>query len=223
VLVVGAGGIGTYLCLNLALMGIEADIYDGDVIDKTNLNRQVFYYERIGKPKASTLAERLNTLLGCRLNAIDHYVTKDIRDDYGAILGCVDNPSARSLINEIALRHNIPLIDAGVTAFDAKLQFYVPSRSICLSCKNDYSAMQQARRSCATAEPNVVMCNALAGAMLAAELNTLLYPCYSPIFDKVFFYSSKRGAEGRFMLRNEKAICNGKDCVCHTKLRNYHR
>ena len=49
-LVVGAGGIGNFVALNLALLGVgNIDIVDGDKIEDTNLNRQLLLYGRVGE------------------------------------------------------------------------------------------------------------------------------------------------------------------------------
>lgn len=62
-LVVGAGGIGNYVALNLGLMGWgQIDIVDFDSTEEHNLNRQILLYDRIDEYKSITLAERINEL-----------------------------------------------------------------------------------------------------------------------------------------------------------------
>ncbi len=80
VCVVGGGGIGTYVVLNLALLGVgRIDVIDNDEIKIHNLNRQCLFYERVGKRKADVLGERVKE--------IDHNI--DFRA-IKAMVGAVD-------------------------------------------------------------------------------------------------------------------------------------
>lgn len=63
VLIVGAGGIGNFVALNLALQGIgKIDIIDNDTADVHNLNRQILLYDRIDQRKSEVLAERVKEI-----------------------------------------------------------------------------------------------------------------------------------------------------------------
>ncbi|MBI4440378.1 ThiF family adenylyltransferase [Candidatus Woesearchaeota archaeon] len=75
-LVVGAGGIGTFVALSLALQGFgRIDVIDMDVIEGHNLNRQILFYEHVGEKKAETISKRVRE------------INPDIKSD--AILGKV--------------------------------------------------------------------------------------------------------------------------------------
>ncbi len=62
-LIVGAGGIGNYVALNLALLGVgKIDIVDYDIVEPHNLNRQILLYDRVGEKKSDILAERIKEI-----------------------------------------------------------------------------------------------------------------------------------------------------------------
>jgi molybdopterin/thiamine biosynthesis adenylyltransferase len=69
-LVIGAGAIGTYVTLSLALLGCkEIHIHDHDEIECTNLNRQLLYYGMVGQKKVQALKQRLSHLSSSHIRA----------------------------------------------------------------------------------------------------------------------------------------------------------
>ncbi|MBU2638710.1 MAG: ThiF family adenylyltransferase [Nanoarchaeota archaeon] len=216
-LVIGAGGIGTYLALNLALLGIPIEIYDGDNIEETNLNRQVLYYDAVGKNKALALKQKLESLIDARIQANGCFFEEKhaANKDYSAIFSCVDSWHARKLISRYALESNIPLVDAGVGAFTARLD--VASNNTCLECRRGKIKLQQKKpESCASvAESNIVMCNALIGAVAAGF--------YSKEFlnpEKQLLYFSKKPIHEKISYLPVEAQCSckkGEGCACHNQ------
>ncbi|MEM4244822.1 MAG: ThiF family adenylyltransferase [Candidatus Nanoarchaeia archaeon] len=213
-LVVGAGGIGTYVALNLALMGVqEIDIMDGDKIEAHNLNRQVLYYDRVGENKAKVLAERLSDLSKSKIKAIPHYF-KDpcqITKKYDIIYSCLDNWEARFKLNTYAMKNNIRLINGAVTTFSAKAEF-----STCLECKYDSKLLlkeeqNQKAGSCSNLNANVVMQNALIGGLMASEAKAIALPWkYNTLKGKEIQYHSKNSDPRKFVFLQIPCICNNK-------------
>ena len=222
VLVVGAGGIGTYAALSLSQAGVPIDLYDGDSIDPTNLNRQVFYYGMVGKNKALVLKKRLQNLFSCRINAFARdFTEKDIDNfpKYLAMISCVDNPGSKLLLNRAALENDVPLIDTGVTAFSARLEAFVPGTNDCISCRRgkSYGEREGVPESCASiAVPNIVMCNALIGAMAAEEV--LNFQKTGELGEGRFLYLSKKSGKEKFRIADVKRNCGctpRSGCSCH--------
>lgn len=230
VLVVGAGGIGTYVCLNLALMGVGSiDLYDGDIIESHNLNRQVFYYDAIGKKKSEVLAERINRLTRECVRPYSSYL-KDVSKlkKYDVIFSCLDNWQYRFMLSDYAVKNRIPLINGAVTAFDAYADF-----CNCLSCKNDAKKLLESEKnqqagagSCSNVNnSNVVMSNAFVGALMASEVKALAFPKkYNPLYKKQFSYNSKSADSLKFVISDPMLNClchkKTKGCECHEN-RNY--
>ncbi len=187
VLVVGAGAIGTYLALNLAVLGFgEIDIMDYDDIDITNLNRQFLFYKRIGEKKAKVMAERLR-----RINPsirIGYYHKKFNRSTkaylrkrkYDLIFSCVDNHITRKEINDLAIKLRIPVVNGATNAYSGNANIYLPGLTKCLDCQLDlYSGarrerQQQTNNSCLVQEPSVVVPNMVIGGLMAGEAQRIL-------------------------------------------------
>ncbi|MDP2907057.1 MAG: ThiF family adenylyltransferase [Nanoarchaeota archaeon] len=218
VLVVGAGGIGTYTCLNLALMGAgQIDIYDGDIVDPHNLNRQVLYYDAVGKKKAEILEERLRKIAqkGTKINAYPIFLESTNKlGKYDLIMSCLDNWKYRFMLSDYAKEKNTYFVNAAVTAFLAKVEY-----EVCLSCMPNAKSLRESeekkpsRASCsALASSNVVMPNAIAGALMAAEAKVFAYPSlYKKLDHNVIRYNSKTIKDcERFLISGPyKCKCGG--------------
>jgi molybdopterin/thiamine biosynthesis adenylyltransferase len=225
-LVVGAGGIGTYVCLNLALMGVgNVDLYDGDVVENHNLNRQVFYYDKVGFKKADVLAERLNKLTSANITAHTSYLkdVSQLKKKYDLIFSCLDNWQYRFMLSDYAVRKRIPFINGSVTTFNAYADI-----NNCLMCKHNSETLlerekdlEQRAGSCSNvANSNVVMANAFIGALMASETKALAFPYkYKPLLKKQFSYNSQSVDSLKFNIRDPVLSClchkKNKGCECH--------
>ena len=87
--IAGCGGLGSNIAVSLVRAGIEnLIIADFDVIELSNLNRQYYFREDVGKFKVHTLADKLNRInSSCRINVIDKKLE---RSDIGTLFGDVD-------------------------------------------------------------------------------------------------------------------------------------
>lgn len=225
-LVVGAGGIGTYVCLNLALMGVgNIDLYDGDTIEDHNLNRQVFYYDKVGCKKAEVLAERLNKLSKPCITPQPYYLkdTSQLKKRYDIIFSCLDNWQYRFMLSDYAVKKGKPFVNGAVTTFNAYMDV-----CNCLSCKHDTKRLLEHEKNqaqgagcCANvANSNVVMTNAFVGSLMASETKALTLPKkYKPLYKKEFLYSSQSSDTRKFSLSDQILSClchkTSKGCECH--------
>jgi molybdopterin/thiamine biosynthesis adenylyltransferase/rhodanese-related sulfurtransferase len=128
VLVIGAGGLGCPVLQNLAGAGVGCiGIVDGDVVEETNLHRQLLYTaEDCGKNKAVVAASAIvKQNPEIKVNAYANPFTKvnafEIVSDYGIIVDCTDNLTTRYLINDVALVKNIPMVYASIHRFEGQL------------------------------------------------------------------------------------------------------
>ena len=174
---VGAGALGTWFGVGLGLAGVRAQlhVFDGDQVEETNLNRQVLFAGAIGKPKATVLAARLQSLFptlrttgyGARIAAD----TEEIMEGSGVIAACPDSFQVRAFLASTALRRRQTLISGGTSAVGGSCTVYVPGHTSCLSCLMDIERLalqEMAPAACARqAESSVVTSNAATGALMA--------------------------------------------------------
>ena len=140
VLVIGAGGLGSPICIYLALAGVGTiGIVDYDTVDVTNLQRQTLHQNAdIGRSKVESARE---TLLAYNpdVNVVLHnmFITSEnamgLMADYDVIVSGADNFAARYLINDAAYLSGKPLVDGSILIFDGRATTYIPGQG-CYRC-----------------------------------------------------------------------------------------
>lgn len=141
VLCVGAGGLGCPTLLYLAGAGVgHIGIVDNDVVDESNLQRQVLYsMGDIGRPKASAARERLLafnpqiqiTTHATRLTAGN---AREIMARYDIIVDGTDNFPTRFLLNDACVLLNKPLVYGSVLRFEGQVSVFDAQRGPCYRC-----------------------------------------------------------------------------------------
>lgn len=131
-LVVGAGALGNFVALGLAYSrATDVTIMDPDVVEETNLNRQVFLYDGVGKPKAETLARRMGDLFNVTYTPQVRYFTQDIDvSGYDIVFDCVDNFETRIALSESCYKSEIHLISGGTNVHAGQMVFWVPGKGM---------------------------------------------------------------------------------------------
>lgn len=131
VLVIGAGGLGCPILQYLTAAGVGTiGIIDDDIVDQSNLQRQILYtHDDIGKPKASVATTRLS-----KLNPYIHfdvYVEKlsrkraiEIFKKYDIIIDGSDNFPTRYLANDAAILANKPLVFGAIFKFEGQVSVF---------------------------------------------------------------------------------------------------
>jgi molybdopterin/thiamine biosynthesis adenylyltransferase len=141
VLLLGAGGLGSPAALYLAAAGIGTlGIVDNDVVDLSNLQRQVIHTtERIGTPKVDSAAETI-AAINPDVNVVKHPVRlgpdniMEIIRDYDVIVDGLDNFPTRYLLNDASVRLQIPVVSAAILGFDGQLSVFKPYEGPCYRC-----------------------------------------------------------------------------------------
>ena len=141
VLVIGCGGLGAAALYYLAAMGIgRLGMCDGDLVSLSNLNRQILYtMDDIGKPKACTAEKRL-LALNPRLKTtvydsfMDEELAGAIVPEYDIAVDCLDNFSARFVLNDACIAAGKPFVHAGVGEYYGQLMTVTPGAGPCLRC-----------------------------------------------------------------------------------------
>jgi adenylyltransferase/sulfurtransferase len=131
VLVVGAGGLGSPALLYLAAAGVGTlGIVDFDVVDESNLQRQVIHGQSdIGRPKAESARDsitEINPLVKVVLHQVhlDSSNVLDIFSDYDLILDGTDNFATRYLVNDAAVLLGKPYVWGSIFRFDGQVSVF---------------------------------------------------------------------------------------------------
>lgn len=141
VLLIGAGGLGSPAALYLAAAGVGTiGIVDFDVIDLSNLQRQVVHTsDRVGEKKVES-ARRTLTALNPDVNVVAHeeMLVADnvarIIHGYDVILDGTDTFETRYILNDAAVAAGIPVVHASVFRFEGQLTTFIPYEGPCYRC-----------------------------------------------------------------------------------------
>ncbi len=141
VAIIGVGGLGSLNCLYAAAAGIgNIKLIDSDVVDLSNLNRQIAHFTPdISKKKVISAAEKLSVLnpdicieqLAVRLTAEN---IEKIIEDCDVVLDCLDNFETRFLLNKTCIELEIPYVHAACYALEGRVLTIKPFEGPCLQC-----------------------------------------------------------------------------------------
>jgi molybdopterin/thiamine biosynthesis adenylyltransferase/rhodanese-related sulfurtransferase len=141
VLLLGAGGLGSPTALYLAAAGVGTlGIVDDDIVDLSNLQRQVIHTtDRIGTPKVDSAEQSIHAI-NPDVNVVKYQTRIDasniveIIKDYDVIVDGVDNFPTRYLLNDATVRLKIPVVSASILGFDGQLSVFKPYEGPCYRC-----------------------------------------------------------------------------------------
>ena len=133
VLLLGAGGLGSPAALYLAAAGVGTlGIIDMDVVDESNLQRQILHnMDRIGDRKVDS-AKKTLTLLNPDVNVVTYDVrldasnVMDILAGYDAVVDGTDNFPTRFLVNDASVKLGIPVVHGSIFRFEGMVTVFDP-------------------------------------------------------------------------------------------------
>ena len=141
VLIVGAGGLGSPLCLYLAAAGVgHLGVVDFDIVDESNLQRQIIHSTPyVGMPKTTSAKDRINAL-NPHVNVAEYKTALtrdnayDIINGYDLAADGTDNIAARYLINSACARAGIPYVYGSVYEFSGQASVFFAKEGPCYRC-----------------------------------------------------------------------------------------
>ncbi|OJU53879.1 MAG: adenylyltransferase [Bacteroidales bacterium 45-6] len=140
VLVIGAGGLGAPILLYLAAAGVGTlGIIDGDVVDLSNLQRQVIHFTPdVGKPKVESAKEKILQINPeVKVVTYHQFFTAenafDIIKDYDFVVDGTDNFPVKFLINDACVLAGKPFSHGGILRFDGQTLTHLPGTA-CYRC-----------------------------------------------------------------------------------------
>ena len=131
VLCIGAGGLGSPAALYLAAAGVGTiGVVDGDVVDRSNLHRQVLHGTAdIGRAKVESARDAIEAINpDVRVETCDAVLDSgnglEIISGYDVVINGCDNFPTRYLVNDACMIENIPLVDASILRWEAQCTVY---------------------------------------------------------------------------------------------------
>ena len=196
VLLLGAGGLGAPSALYLAAAGIGTiGIVDDDVVDESNLQRQVIHNtERVGIAK-TTSAKLAIEALNPDVEVIEHNLRLDasnileLIEGYDVIVDGADNFPTRYLLNDAAVRLGKPVISASILGFDGQISTFVPHEGPCYRCLYPVPPPPELAPSCGANGVLGVMAGVM-GLLQANEVIKLIAGIGEPLIGRLLLYES---------------------------------
>ena len=141
VLIVGVGGLGAPAALYLAAAGIGTlGLVDGDLVDLSNLHRQVIHHtDDLGRSKVESARQKIAALnpdvrVVTAPVALDADNAVALFSEYDVVIDGTDTFPVKFLINDAAFFTKRPLIHGGILRFEGQMFTIVPGRSACYRC-----------------------------------------------------------------------------------------
>jgi sulfur-carrier protein adenylyltransferase/sulfurtransferase len=142
VLLIGAGGLGSPASLYLAAAGVgRLGIVDADVVDASNLQRQIVHStDTLGRPKVESAKRTIEALNpDVEVVAYEERLTSDnvdriLADGWEIIVDGADNFPTRYLVNDASVWHGIPVVHGSIYRFDGQVTVFAPHEGPCYRC-----------------------------------------------------------------------------------------
>ena len=214
ILCVGAGGLGCPAALYLAAAGTgELGIVDSDVVELSNLQRQILHTtDGVGSPKVDSAATRL-----LALNPDVHVTTfrerlaaenaESILRNYDVIVDASDNFTTRYLINDVALQLRKPVVHASILGFEGQLTTFSARGAPCYRCLFASPPPPELAPSCQDAGVLGVLPGVL-GTLQATEALKLILGIGEPLTGRLLIFNALA------MTFDEVAIAPDPGCRC---------
>ena len=142
VLLIGAGGLGSPASLYLAAAGVgRIGIVDADIVDESNLQRQIVHStDSLGEPKvesAKRAVEALNPdveVVAYQERLTSENVERILADGWDLIVDGADNFPTRYLVNDASVWHGIPVVHGSIYRFEGQVTVFRPDEGPCYRC-----------------------------------------------------------------------------------------
>jgi molybdopterin/thiamine biosynthesis adenylyltransferase/rhodanese-related sulfurtransferase len=196
VLLIGAGGLGAPTALYLAAAGIGTiGLVDDDVVDASNLQRQVIHNtERIGVAKTESARLTIEAL-NPDVEVVEHNLRLDasniveLLSEYDVIVDGADNFPTRYLLNDASVRLRKPVVSASILSFDGQVSTFVPYEGPCYRCLYPTPPPAELAPSCSANGVLGVMAGTM-GTLQANEVLKLVLGIGDPLIGRLLLYEA---------------------------------
>jgi molybdopterin/thiamine biosynthesis adenylyltransferase/rhodanese-related sulfurtransferase len=209
VLMLGAGGLGSPSALYLAAAGVGTiGIVDMDVVDASNLQRQILHnMDRIGERKVDS-AKKTLTAMNPDVNVITHDVRigadniVDLFSGYDLVVDGTDNFPTRYLVNDASLVTRTPVVHGSIFRFEGQVTTFHPYVGPCYRCIVPEPPPPELAPSCSEAGVFGVLCG-IVGSLEAAEAVKMLLGIGDPLVGRLLAYDALTQEFRTFKVRRD--------------------
>jgi molybdopterin/thiamine biosynthesis adenylyltransferase/rhodanese-related sulfurtransferase len=197
ILCLGAGGLGSPAALYLAAAGVGTiGLVDGDVVDESNLQRQIIHgRSSVDRPKVESAAKRIADLnpdvkivpFQERLNSSN--VDRIFDQKWDVIVDGLDNFPTRYLVNDASVWKQIPVVHGSIFRFDGQVTTFWPGKGPCYRCLYPEPPPPHLAPSCAEAGVLGVLPGVI-GTMQATEAIKIVLGVGQPLVGRLLQYDS---------------------------------
>ncbi len=196
VLIVGTGGLGSPIAMYLAAAGVgRLGLVDYDVVDATNLQRQIVHGEStVGVPKVESAAARLQDLnpyitIETHATPLTSHNALELLARYDVIVDGTDNFPTRYLLNDAAVMLEKPLVYGSIFRFEGQLSVFYAKEGPCYRCLLPTPPPPHLVPSCAEAGVFGVLPGTI-GTLQATEVLKLILGVGQPLIGQLLLYDA---------------------------------
>ncbi len=209
-LLVGAGGLGSPAALYLAAAGVGTlGIVDADVVDDSNLQRQVLHStEALGTSKVESAKGRIEALnpdvdvVGYEERLTSENIDAILGEGWDVIVDGADNFPTRYLVNDASVWHDLPVVHGSIFRFEGQVTVFKPHEGPCYRCLFPQPPPPELAPSCAEGGVLGVLPGVI-GSMQANEALKLVLGIGQPLVGRLLLYDALEASVTEVGLRRD--------------------
>ena len=210
VLVVGAGGLGSPAVLYLAAAGVgRLGIVDDDLVDESNLQRQVLHSTAaLGEPKVESAEQRVRGLnpdvevVSYRERLSPDTIDRILDEGWEVIVDGADNFPTRYLLNDASVWHGIPVVHGSIFRFEGQATVFSPGTGPCYRCLFPQPPPPELAPSCAEGGVLGVLPGVI-GSIQGSEALKLVLGIGEPLIGRLLLYDALAGSFDEVSVRRD--------------------
>ena len=210
VLLIGAGGLGSPASLYLAAAGVgRIGIVDADVVDESNLQRQIVHStESLGEPKVESAKRTIEALnpdvevVAYKERLTSENIERILADGWDVIVDGADNFPTRYLVNDASIWHKIPVVHGSIYRFEGQVTVFKPYEGPCYRCLFPTPPPPELAPSCAEGGVLGVLPGVI-GSLQASEALKLALGIGEPLVGRLLLFDALTATFDEVKLRRD--------------------
>ena len=210
VLLIGAGGLGSPASLYLAAAGVgRIGIVDADVVDESNLQRQIVHStDSLGEPKVESAKRTIEALnpdvevVAYKERLTSENVERILADGWDVIVDGADNFPTRYLVNDASIWHKIPVVHGSIYRFEGQVTVFKPYEGPCYRCLFPTPPPPELAPSCAEGGVLGVLPGVI-GSLQASEALKLALGIGEPLVGRLLLFDALAATFDEVKLRRD--------------------